>query len=104
MNNLPCSFCGGTDLKPDEWFVNGKLIRLIKCLQCYASAPKTVWNKRYVILEVRKEIFDLKKQARIRSARMQVLWEWIKKKQDLVMTSPIEDKCRSWFDDDGVPK
>jgi len=45
--NIPCPFCGGIDLRRDDWVDDeGDDIDAIECRTCLGSAPAAVWVMR----------------------------------------------------------
>jgi hypothetical protein len=42
----PCPFCGGNELSPGYWSLDDEEVDSIECDNCYAGAPKRVWNQR----------------------------------------------------------
>ena len=41
-----CPFCGSHDLSEGLWSLDDGEVDSIECNQCYAGAPKEVWNAR----------------------------------------------------------
>jgi len=44
--DLCCPFCGSNDLTTGLWSLDEGEVDSIECKQCYAAAPKSVWNDR----------------------------------------------------------
>lgn len=43
---LPCPFCGGIDLEPNEWHLDDETVPAWECSTCQGSAPAKTWNWR----------------------------------------------------------
>lgn len=43
---IPCPFCGATDLSSNFWSLNGGEVDAVECNRCHAGAPAESWVKR----------------------------------------------------------
>ena len=49
---MPCPFCGSTDLTKNQWSLEDTEVDAVECSDCYAGAPAETWIKRTCPVEI----------------------------------------------------